>query len=238
MFDIVPSFDMRITALDHALPRGAYKAFVGIDTKAGGGDMCWMHRFNAVAGGETITGIHCIFGSASNPGYNPPNGTPCFVYVWDDPTEDGDPSDAVLVAAEPTTVQNVDTDIYNIITLSTPPTIVDEFYIGCVLTQGAAPIDQTTPYVWGNAFFCGTNTPGGFWEPRGPPYPRGPRGLGRIRRDQDRYLSSRAFWMMGSAASSGVSATVKRSISSLRIVPAPAWRDSIHFKSPSQKDVP
>ena len=131
-----------------------------------GGDMCWMHQFGEPAGEGTIDEIHCIFGSAMYPGYCPGNGTPCEVFVWDDPTNDGDPSDCVLLTQEPTIVQNVDTDIYNIIVLTTPVYVVGEFYVGCCVSHNGgeyvAPMDQTTPYIAGNAWFCGTNTLGGF----------------------------------------------------------------------------
>jgi len=132
----------------------------------GGGDICWMHRFSAFPGGETIINVQTIFGSPLFPGIAPGNGTPCEVFVWDDPTDDGDPADCVLLIREPTTVQNVDTDIVNVIPLSTPVVVSGEFYAGCVMTHGpyqyCCPMDKTTPYVAGDAFYCGSDTPGGF----------------------------------------------------------------------------
>jgi len=132
-----------------------------------GGDICWMHRFDVLPGGERILDVQTIFGCKPYPGYSPPNGTPCTVYVWDDPSDDGDPSDCVLLTSEPATVQNVDTDIMNVVPLSTPVTVCGEFYVGCCLTHDPgsflpAPMDLTTPYVPGNAWFCGTSTHGGF----------------------------------------------------------------------------
>ena len=86
--------------------------------------------------------------------------------MWDDPTDDGDPSDCVLLAREPTTVQNVDKNVVTVIPLSSPVTVSGEFYVGCVMTHQVgrycAPADSTTPYVSGRTFFCGTNTPGAF----------------------------------------------------------------------------
>jgi hypothetical protein len=132
-----------------------------------GGDICWMHRFDVLPGGERILDVQTIFGCKPYPGYSPPNGTPCTVYVWDDPSDDGDPSDSILLASEPTAVQNVDTDIMNLIPLSTPATVFGEFYVGCCLTHDPgpllpAPMDLTTPYVPGNAWICGTSVQGGF----------------------------------------------------------------------------
>lgn len=131
-----------------------------------GGDFCWMHRFEAIPGCDTITDVQCIFGTPYWPGQTPGNGTPCEVFVWDDPTDDGDPADCVLLAREPSVVQNVDTDIYNVITLASPVTVSGEFYVGCALTHSAgehaAPLDHSTPYVWGDAFCVGSDIPGGF----------------------------------------------------------------------------
>jgi|GEM_PF-2378431 len=131
-----------------------------------GGDMCWMHAFDAVAGGETITSVQTMFGSFSFPGLSPGNGTACEVFIWNDPTNDYDPSDCILLASEASMVQNVDTDMLNKIMLSSPVTVSGVFFVGCVLTHGAgqyvAPTDETTSYVWGNAYFCGTTVPGGF----------------------------------------------------------------------------
>lgn len=131
-----------------------------------GGDMCWMHRFDEVAGCSTITNVQTIWGSALYPGYNPPDGTAAKLFVWEDPTDDGDPSDIVLLTTEDVVTQNTDTDIMNVYPLSTPATISGEFYVGAVLTHSAGqyvvPMDMDTPYVSGDAFYCGTNTQGGF----------------------------------------------------------------------------
>jgi hypothetical protein len=150
--------------LDYRYDDGSCENMLGL---AGGGDLCWMHRFDAVAGGELICSVQTIFGSKLFYGHSPSNGTPCEVFVWDDPTDDGDPSDCVLLSREPTVVQNVDTDIMNVIPLSKPTVVQGEFYIGCCMPHGAGqfavPMDtDTLPYIWGNAWYCGTNTTGGF----------------------------------------------------------------------------
>ena len=79
---------------------------------------------------------------------------------------DGDPNDCVLLTSESTTVQNVDMDIFNVVPLSAPITVSGEFYIGVNLThvvgEYVVPLDEDTTYVYGDAYWCGTNTPGGF----------------------------------------------------------------------------
>jgi hypothetical protein len=160
----VVDFEVKTIPCYYKYDDGTSEDLLGITD---GGDLCWMHRFDAVAGCETIYTIQTIFGSPQNPGLSPPNGTDCIVYLWDDLDDNGDPNDnCVLRTFEPTTVQNRDTDIMNIITLKNPWVVTGEFYVGCVLThsvgQFVVPIDGTTPYVQGDAWFCGTNVPGGF----------------------------------------------------------------------------
>ncbi len=156
-FDVVPA--PRIYSWDDGSTEGMINWTVG-------GEIVWMNRFTAVCGGNAILDVRCIYGSAMFPGYSPPNGTACEVFVWDDPTNDHDPSDCVLLAKEPTTVQNVDTDIYNIIPLSTATGISGEFYVGCRMPHSAGqialPIDDDTPYVPGTSWCCGTDTLGAF----------------------------------------------------------------------------
>jgi hypothetical protein len=127
-----------------------------------GGEICWFSRFSAFAGGETIMDVQCIFGSAMYPGYAPGNGTVTECYVWNDPNNDGDPTDAVLVSQESIVVANVDTDTYNVFALTFPAMISGEFFVGCNMPHGpsqfCAPIDQTTPYVAGDSFYCGDYT--------------------------------------------------------------------------------
>jgi len=142
---------------------GTTESILGLND---GGDLCWIHRFETAPGGETIFNVQTVFGCMAYPGISPPNGTPCTIFVWDDPTDDGDPSDCVLVASEDSQAQNVDTDFMNTIELSVPVTVTGEFYVGCVMTHGPGqyviPMDQSTPYVPGDAIFCGTITAGGF----------------------------------------------------------------------------
>jgi hypothetical protein len=125
-----------------------------------------MHRFDTLPYGTTIVDVRTAFGCAKWPGWGPPNGTPCTVYVWDDPTNNNDPSDCVLLTSEATTVQNVDTDIVNTVPLTTPVAVSGHFYVGVALTYSSGtyllPADSTTPYVDGNAWFCIESTPGNF----------------------------------------------------------------------------
>ncbi len=129
------------------------------------GDLCWMHKFEALPGAETIVNVQQIFGCARYPGIAPGNGTSCEFFVWEDPTDDGDPSDCILLTRQPSTVQSNDQDIVTVIPLSTPVTVSGEFYVGCVMTsagQDCGPLDKFSYCRRGNAFVCSTRTPGAF----------------------------------------------------------------------------
>jgi len=131
-----------------------------------GGDLCWLQKYDTIPGHETIVSVNQIYGSYVYPGSSPGNGSPCEVFVWNDPTNDGDPSDCLLLAREKTTVQNVDTNTVTVVPLTAPVTVDGEFYVGCVMTLSAgvygAPADETTVYVSGRTFFCSAAIPGSF----------------------------------------------------------------------------
>lgn len=130
------------------------------------GDMCWLQRYDAVSGQDMIVSVNQVYGSFVYPSVAPPNGHSCEVFVWDDPSNDGDPSDCVLLTRESTTVQNVNKNIMTTIPLTTPVLVTGQFYVGCVMTlpagMGGAPADMTTVYEPGLTFFCATATPGTF----------------------------------------------------------------------------
>jgi len=131
-----------------------------------GGDLCWLQKYDTIPGHESIVSVNQIYGSCVYPGSSPGNGSPCEVFVWNDPTNDGDPSDCVLLAREKTTVQNVDTNTVTVVLLTTLVTVSGEFYVGCVMTLNVgvygAPADETTVYVPGRTFFCSAAIPGSF----------------------------------------------------------------------------
>jgi hypothetical protein len=130
-----------------------------------GGEICRMHGFETYGAADVIRTISVAWGSAMYPGYCPGNGTPSTVFIWDDPNDDGDPSDCIFLALKDTVVQNVDTDILTKITLDSPVPVEGFFFIGCVLDYppGSTVIgmDFSSPYM-GNAWMGGN--PGGVFD--------------------------------------------------------------------------
>jgi parallel beta-helix repeat protein len=116
----------------------------------GSGEVCWMQWFESVTDAKVITAISASWGSPRGPGYCPPNGTPSTVYIWDDPNNDGDPTDCILLALKETVVQKVDTDSLVEIVLNVPVSVSGKFFIGCMLYfdpyEYGAPADSSPPY--------------------------------------------------------------------------------------------
>lgn len=134
-----------------------------------GGELCWMHYFecDTVA---TILSLSSAFGCSLYPGYAPPNGSPCTFYIWEDPSDDANPWDAVLLDSVSTVVENVDTDLFKKVSLNAPVTVKGGFWVGCCQDhapgQFVSPIDMDTTSHGTHAWVVGT--PGWPFDPHIP----------------------------------------------------------------------
>jgi hypothetical protein len=139
---------------------GSTENLVGINAN---GEIAWLHKFGAAGELKKITSISTAWGGLAFPGLTPPNGSPASIAVWDDPNDDGNPTDAVLLELVATTVQNVDTDILNTVNLPTPVWVSGVYFVGAgVVTvpgQFPAPLDQTCVSSGGRAWAV-AQTPG------------------------------------------------------------------------------
>jgi hypothetical protein len=129
-----------------------------------GGSFAWLHRFGQIGQTVTVRAISTAYGTPLFPGLTPPDGAPADVALWDDPNDDGDPSDAVLLVRVSTTIQHTDTDILNRVAL--PPTSVNGIYfVGAVVTHAAGQyvgsFDQNScpSGSLGRAWYAGSSTP-------------------------------------------------------------------------------
>ncbi|MHC4944127.1 MAG: hypothetical protein ACYTG7_14025 [Planctomycetota bacterium] len=135
-----------------------------------GGEMCWLHVFDSdEVGIPLVQGVSTAFGCSAYPGMSPGNGTPCTVYVWDDPDDDGIPDDAVLLASQSAIVVNVDKDVLIPVPLSPPVIVSGKFFVGCSLDHSAGqfvvPMDRTpSPFHELNKAWIAGN-PGGTFNP-------------------------------------------------------------------------
>ena len=109
-----------------------------------GGEVVWMSGFDSIGGSDVITSIGTAYGTPTFPGLTP--GLPGRFAIWDDPTNDFDPSDAVLLWSASTTGMNEDTDIIN--SMMVPSIAVSGvFFIGAsldnIVGEFPAPLDQS-----------------------------------------------------------------------------------------------
>lgn len=105
----------------------------------------WLNAFQAVAGGEIITDISIAFGENGVQGA-PNNGDPFTAYIWSDPTNDGNPLDAIVAGTFDGTMQNTHTDTFINFLFNTPITfdIGEWFYVGFQAIGFATSLDTTT----------------------------------------------------------------------------------------------
>ncbi len=127
-------------------------------------DNVWLVRFGELATSTTIDSIDIMYGALAFPGNAPPNGTPTDIMLYaDGPSQDGDPTDATLLATIPSTAQLVDTDTYVNIPLPTPITVSGYFFAGGHESAGlgiwVAPND-TGSFWSGRSFIFGNNSSG------------------------------------------------------------------------------
>jgi len=129
------------------------------------GTIAWLHRFDAFSGSDTLDAVLVAFGSSGSSFPPLVNGTPATVGVWSDPDQDGDPSDAVLLASVATAVQNAHTGIKNQIDLSPPVHVEGKFFVGaltsCTGGQTPAPVNGSGAQGWshsGRAWLVGSTS--------------------------------------------------------------------------------
>ena len=114
-----------------------------------GGGVLWLQRFGAASGSTTVSSIATTYGSSGNgPGQNPANGTPSTIAIWDDPNDDGNPTDGVLLQTVAATVVGAGTEQFAVYNLSPAVTVNGYLFVGATLVHAAgqfpAPLDQPT----------------------------------------------------------------------------------------------
>ncbi len=120
---------------------GTHEDSIGITA---GADLAALVEFVVAPGADAITKVSVAWGDASAAGI------PVTVYVWSDPDQNGNPSDAKVLGWASTVTANIDTDIFNDVTLSTPVNVGPagtKFFVGFIITDNLYPIglDETTP---------------------------------------------------------------------------------------------
>ena len=128
-----------------------------------GGDVMWLNAFEVVEGAGAVTEISSAFGWSDGSGL--PEGAPVTYLVYEDPNDDGDPTDAELLASVETTVQDPHTDTFVPESIA-PTTVEGTFFIAALFQnqpagQFPAPIDESSGSQQAS-WVIGNTSPGGF----------------------------------------------------------------------------
>ena len=155
-----PTAEVGPTATTYQVDDGTSENALGLTD---GGDVMWLNAFEVVEGAGTITEIASAWGSSNASGL--PTDKPAHFLIYEDPNDDGDPSDAVLLEQVSTTVQAPHTDQFT--TEAIPPTSVEgTFFIAALYQEHEAdtfpmPMDESSTSQ-GASWIVGSSTPGGF----------------------------------------------------------------------------
>lgn len=122
-----------------------------------GGELAWIHRYDAAPGRERIVSVSTAWGN------DLPAGRDARVFVWEDPDDDGNPDDAVLLREQHVTVQNPGMGIPVEYTLADPVDVEGAFFVGAaVLVEGVetevCPLDDSSGYIPGSTWLGADDT--------------------------------------------------------------------------------
>lgn len=92
-------------------------------------DFCWLQWFQTVGTSDTITSVQVM-----TTGTQLPVGHPITVCVWEDPNDDADPYDAVLVGSFTGTVPAAPPGGFANFTLNAPAQVHGKFFVGAFTT--------------------------------------------------------------------------------------------------------
>ncbi|MGV6827521.1 MAG: IPTL-CTERM sorting domain-containing protein [bacterium] len=144
-------------AADYELDDGSAESSVG----CGNCSVIWLNAFQAIQGADHVTDVEIAFGANINAD-PPPDGDPITVYLWRDPTNDGDPSDAVVVDSVPGTIQSSHTDTFVnfVFPIGASFAVGEWFYVGFRSTDFAVGRDESIPHAgrsWISAWTAGAD---------------------------------------------------------------------------------
>jgi len=142
----------------------------GVGHSAGSVEDVWMYRFGAPGEVTRVTSISTAWGSPSSPGTTTPaNGLIAHIAIWDDPNDDGNPNDLVLLQLVDTTIQNRNSNILNAYALSPAVVVTGTYFVGAGTPlgpmQAAVPVDLSAGSVPGAWLFASTLGPANYANP-------------------------------------------------------------------------
>jgi hypothetical protein len=142
---------------------GTAEVGIGITGTNNGADLIALNQFSVIGGNDMIGSVSIAWGSPFFPDATL-NGLAYTVAIWSDPNNDGDPSDAVLLATAPDVISNAGTDTF-ITTVFPCIRVTTSFFVGFIVTQSPTQFpgafDEDLPTLTGRSFVAGSSTPGG-----------------------------------------------------------------------------
>jgi hypothetical protein len=105
---------------------------IAIAAAVPGNEVCWMTRYGMPGDNTSVSAIEAMWGGAFNLANSAiTDGTATRVMLWDDPNDDGNPNDLVLVEEVATVVVGHDTDTYTAVPLTSAHTVAGTYFVGC-----------------------------------------------------------------------------------------------------------
>lgn len=145
-FDITPSAPVSDCRIDD----GTSEQSIGLTA---GGRIVLLQSFGTAGERTLVTSVSAAYGTPAFPGGSVAPGTPVDVLVWDDPNDDGDPDDCVLVFQGAGVVGGSDADVFD--TYPTTPSVLDGvFFVGVGLAHAAGQFPMSL-----DTSSCSTGTP-------------------------------------------------------------------------------
>lgn len=115
-------------------------------------DFCWLEWQQTIGTADTITSVQVM-----TTGTGLAVGHPITVCVWEDPNDDGDPSDGILVGSFTGTVPASPPNGFASYTLSSPAQVHGKFFLGAfctVLNSESVGLLDYNSGLSGRAYFC------------------------------------------------------------------------------------
>lgn len=119
---------------------GTAETSFGFGLPPGNSASIWMNAFPSTVP-TSVVALQVIFGSPNFPGGNVALTTPITFAVWSDPNNDGNPTDAILLATGSGTVTSTDTNTYVTYTFPTQVDVSGGVFVGYSI-DASAPFPQ------------------------------------------------------------------------------------------------
>jgi len=136
-----PIHRLLFPASTYMIDDGSSEDAVGFGNGGQNFQSLWFNQFDVLPGQTSISSISVAWGT---PAFPDPSidGTPTTVCVWSDPNNDGNPSDAALLASVAGTMQNQGTDTLIVYSFSPPvelPAGATSFFVGDLTPTNNGP---------------------------------------------------------------------------------------------------